>query len=383
MKRIRFFLVIIVLFLFQFIQAGGVGISPVHYEDFFEPGLTKEYAFHSFSADADRGVELYVKGDLSEFATLSTDYLEDGGEFIVTISLPNHIEKPGTHKILVGARESTVIDGPTVGGIASIQGRIDILVPYPGRYAEAKFKTTDVNKGEDSSYQLEINSLGTQSIKVNTKIEVYDTSYSEVVVREIIPEIEMAPEETKKIQGLLKTSSLPPGDYRVYTTIDWGETIILNETLRVGEFLIEVVDYDYMFEQGKINPFNLKIKNKWNTKIEEVYAEISITDEENFITSFKTVRTDTKPWETKNITGYFDATNLDAKRYIALIVLSYGKGKTAKRIAIYVDEPPVKTYRVYIIAATIVAVLLLIAFIYLIWKVIRLSKRGKQNAKKK
>ena len=134
------------------------------------------------------------------------------------------------------------------------------------------------------------------------------------------------------------------------------------------------------FEQGKINPFRIEVENKWNTRIEEVFATVSITDAGTLITDFKTVSVDTKPWEIKNITGYFDTTNLEAKRYTAKIILSYDGATTSKLVAIYVHEPSSKTYMNYIIIASIVAILIFTIFIYLIWKVNKLSN---QNGKKK
>jgi len=128
MKRQIIFLVLIVLSL-QFIQAGGVGITPVYYKEFFEPGLTKTYSFHSFSSSSEEGINLYIEGDLSEYVNLSTTYLPGSGAFTVTISLPDKIEIPGTHKIYVGATEARKINDTMVGGIAAIRGRIDILVP--------------------------------------------------------------------------------------------------------------------------------------------------------------------------------------------------------------------------------------------------------------
>ncbi|MBT6690183.1 hypothetical protein HN903_00020 [archaeon] len=379
MKRSLVFLILITLSL-QLVQSSGVGITPVYYKEFFEPGLTKTYSFHAFATNSEDGVDLYIKGDLAEYVTLSTDHLPDGGNFKVEISLPDEIAIPGTHKIYVGAIEASGAEGAMVGGIAAIQGRIDILVPYPGKYAQSIFKMSNINQGEEAPYELEIQSLGTESIIVNPKIEVHKIGSTEVIITEKFPEINMESKETQNINGMLKTKELPPGEYIAYATIEWGETTILNQTFRVGEFLVDIVDYDYEFEQGKINPFRIEVENKWNTRIEEVFATVSITDAGTLITDFKTVSVDTKPWEIKNITGYFDTTNLEAKRYTAKIILSYDGATTSKLVAIYVHEPSSKTYMNYIIIASIVAILIFTIFIYLIWKVNKLSN---QNGKKK
>jgi len=379
MKRSIIFLTLII-FSIQLIQAGGVGITPVYYKEFFEPGLVKEYIFNAFSTNSEEGVDIYIEGDLAEYVNLSTTYLPDGGEFVVTIALPNIIRVPGTHKILVGVIEAREGEEGVVGGRAAIQGRIDVLVPYPGRYTESTFKISDINKGEEAQYELEINNLGTLPLNISSKIEIFREGSDEPLLIERVSDIETEPKETLTLAGTLPTQELPPGIYTAYATVDWGEKTVLNQTFRVGEFLVDIIDYDYQFKQGSINPFRIEMENKWNTKIDEVFATVSITDEGLLVTNFKTISIDTDPWERKNITGYFDTSEFEAKRYTAKIVLSYDGATTSKLVAIYINEPTVKTYRAYIIAASIVALLIIIAFIYLVWKVRTLSKK---NGKKK
>ena len=382
MRRLFIFLIVLALS-FQIVSAGGVGISPAYYKDFFEPGLEKTYRFYSFNTDVNNGIRIYVEGDLAQYVNLSKTYILGGGEFTAKIKLPNEIEKPGTHKISIGAIEAKdeIGEGGNIGGIAAIQGRIDILVPYPGKYAEATFKVQSINQGEDVPYEIEIQNLGTQSITVKPTIIISKSNSTEILLTEKLTETEMSSKETLKIVKTLRAKDLPPGEYQAFATVDWGEKIIsLNQTFRVGEFLVEIIDYDYQFYEGRINPFNIQIQNKWNSKIDEVFAEVSITDEGRVVGDFKTVSVETSPWETKNITGYFDATELETKRYVARIMLSYGGEKSSKLVAIYINSPPTKTYRNYIIIAIIVAILIIAAFAYLIWDVHRLSKK---NEKKK
>ena len=381
MKRLLISLTILVL-LSQIISAGGVGISPAYYKDFFEPNFEKIYTFHSFNTDANKGINLYVKGDLAPYVNLSKTYILGSGEFTATIKLPDKIDRPGVHKISIGAIEADEeVEGGNIGGIAAIQGRIDIFVPYPGKYAEATFKILNINQGEEAPYEIEIQNLGTQSLKVKPIIKIFKNNSAEPLLIKKLTETEMKSKETISIIDTLNTRDFPPGEYQAITTIDWEEGIInLNQTFRVGEFLVEIIDYDYQFYEGKINPFNIQIQNKWNAMIEEVFAEVSITDQGRVVGDFKTISVGTSPWETKNITGYFDTTGFETKRYTARIMLSYGGESSSKLVAIYVNPPPTKTYRNYIIGAIVIAILIIVAFIYLIWDVHKLSKK---NGKKK
>jgi hypothetical protein len=384
MKRhVTLNLLLLTILFAQLIQAGGVGISPAFYKEFFEPNLTKTYSFHSFNADPTKGINTYVRGDLAQYVNLSTKYMKGGGRFTVTIALPEKIDKPGRHTILIGvieAEQETAND--VIGGIAAVQGRIDILVPYPGKYAESTFIIYNINEGEDAKYKIKSQNLGTQNLSVNAKIEIYKVNGTETILIKTFNQTTLSPKEILTIEGTLATANLPPGEYEAIATIDWGNPEVINQTFLVGQFLVEIIDYDYQFQQGKINPFNIKIQNRWNTRINQVFASVLITelDDGKVVGSFKTVTVDTSPWEIKNITGYLDTTSLKVKRYRAKIEVSYAGAKTSKLIAIYINPPIAKTYRNYIIIAAIIALLIIAAFIYLIWKVRKLSIR---NGKKK
>ncbi|MFH1521365.1 MAG: hypothetical protein ABIF18_00230 [archaeon] len=377
---IIFGLLILVIISAEIISAGGVGISPVYYKEFFEPGLEKNFTFNAFNTKADEGVNIYVKGDLADYVTLSNVYFLGNGEFTVSLKLPEKIDTPGTHKIIIGAIEAkSETEEGVIGGIAAIQGRIDILVPYPGKYSESTFTISDINEGEEATYEIETENLGSQDLEVKTTIEIYKDNMSENVLTKRLKEKIIRPKEISNIIETIDTRNLPPGEYQALATIDWGKIDKVNQTFRIGEFLVEVIDYDYQFEENKINEFNIKIQNKWNMKIDQVFATLSITDEGRLLRSFKTVSVDTSPWEVKNLTSYFDTTGLEIKRYTANIILNYGEEVSSKLIAIYIKESPKNKYTKYIIIAVIVALIIIATFIYLILRIRKLSK----NAKKK
>lgn len=381
MKReILFTLFILATISVNFVSAGGVGISPAYYKVFFEPGLEKSFGFHAFNSDPEKGVNIFLTGDLAEYAELSDSYMKERGGFSVSLKLPEEIEKPGTHHLYVGVIEAQEEIDSGIGGIAAVQSRIDILVPYPGKYAESTFKINNINEGEEIEYELTTENFGSQNLSINSTIEIYKKNSSEKLLTEIIKKSTLKPKETLSVRGTINTKDLPPGEYHAFATIDWGEIDEINQSFRIGEFLVEIVDYDYQFEEEKINPFNIKIANKWNLKIDQVFANVDITDEGTLVGSFKTASVDTRPWEIKNITGYFDTSNLETKRYTASITLSYGDRITNKLVAIYINESPKKRYTKYIILASIIAIIIIAAFAYLIIKIIKLKK---QNAKKK
>ena len=380
MKGVNIFgLSVLVIIFIEVVSAGGVGISPVYYKEFFEPNLEKTFTFHAFNTKTDEGVNIYAKGDLAEYVNLSDTYFLGNGEFTVTLKLPEKIDKPGTHEILIGAIETKGAQEGVLGGIAAIQGRIDILVPYPGKYSESTFNINNINEGEAASYEVVTENLGSQDLTVKTSIEIYNNDMSEKILTKKLKERIIKPKETFNTIDTVDTRSFPPGEYQAIAIVDWGKVDEMNQTFKIGEFLVEIIDYDYQFEKDKINEFNIKIQNKWNTQIDRIFATVSITDNGKFMNNFKTVSIDTAPWEIKNLTSYFDATGLEAKRYTANIVLNYGEEVSSKLVAIYINESPKEKYIKYIVIAVTVFLIIIAAFIYLILKIIMLRK----NAKKK
>jgi hypothetical protein len=377
------YLLVLLLF-FPRAYAGSVGISPAFYSEHFEPNLEKRFSFNTFNSNSSEGIGISLEGDLVNYSTLDENYILGSGIFYVKLKLPKELERPGVHTLYVRVFESKNISNVGgVGGVASVRAPIIILVPYPGKYAESRFNVNNINEGQKTAYELEIRNLGTENLRINAKIEVYD-SEKKILTKEI-DEISIKTKEVTTVNDFLETSDLAPGEYYATATLEYGKTDLLNSSFKIGQFLIEVRDYDYQFETGKINRFNIEVENKWNAKIDSIYAEVTISDEGKVVTSFKTISIDTPPWEIKNLTGFIDATNLESKRHIANINLFYANTSSNKLVAIYINDPPKKdSYFVYaIIGATMLGLLILICFTVLVLKIKKLNKLLRKNGRKK
>lgn len=389
MKR-TYFLTLIFLIAFPLASAGSVGISPAYFNEHFEPSLEKTFTFNTFNSNPEEGIGIVLEGDLAQYANLSTNYIQGSGQFEVLISLPEKLEKPGTHTLLVKVFESKNISEEEmiggIGGVAEINAPIKILVPYPGKYIESKFRINNVNEGEDTSYELEIQNLGTEDVTIRASIDIFKNNASgEKILTKRLDEIILKSKNVLNAVDELNTNQLEAGDYYAIATIDYGKKDFLNDTFKIGEFLIEIVDYNYQFEKGRINRFDIEIENKWNAQMSHIFATVTITDQGKVVSDFKTVSVDTQAWEKRNITGFFDATDLESKRYLANINLFYENLSSNKLVAIYIQDPPkAKNYLLYIIiGASIGAILIITGFILLMVKIIRLRRLLKKNGKKK
>jgi len=382
----KYILIFLIIFL-PLVNAGSVGISPAYFNEHFEPGLKKTFTFNTFNSNSEEGIGIVLEGDLKEYANLSKSFVQGRGQFDVTLNLPEKLEKPGTHRLIVKVFESKNLSEEEVsgvGGIAAINAPIQILVPYPGKYTESTFQINNVNEGEDTTYELEIQNLGTQEVTIQTTINIFKNNESgEKILTETLEEMTLKSKNILNIVDAINTKDLEPGNYYVTATIDYGTKVFLNDTFKIGQFLVDIVDYSYQFERGRINQFDIEIENKWNTPITRIFATVTITDEGKVVSDFKTVSVDTDAWEKKNITGFFDATELESKRYLANINLFYEDTSSNKLVAIYIQNPPKKESNLIyiIIGASVGALIILIGFIFLIIKIVKLKKLIKKRGK--
>ena len=387
MRKIYFLGVFIFLISIQLVSAGSVGISPAYFDEHFEPGLKKTFTFNTFNSDHEEGIGIVLEGDLTEYSTLSENFIQGSGQFEVTLNLPEKLNKPGAHTLFIKVFESKNLSEQElsgVGGIAAIKVPITILVPYPGKYTESTFQINNANEGEDTSYELDIKNLGSQEVTLQVTINIFKNNEAgEKILTEKLDEVNLNPKNILNIVNTLNTKELEPGDYYATALVDYGTKDFLNDTFKIGQFLVDISDYDYQFERGRINRFDILIENKWNARIDSIFGEVTITDEGKIVSNFKTATVDTYPWEVKNITGFFDATDLESKRYIANINLFYEDTSSNKLVAIYVQDPPEKeSYMIHIIlGASIVGLIIILGFILLIIKIIKLKKMIKKRGK--
>ncbi|MFA4960125.1 MAG: hypothetical protein WC548_00500 [Candidatus Pacearchaeota archaeon] len=369
-KRFIFFTVIVV-FLIAEVLASSIGISPAHYKNFFTPNFEETYEFYVSCSDAKGNMTIYARGDLEEYVKLSKKHITGEGYFDVEIDLPKNLSVPGNHPIYVGAIEAKDFGNVSIGGLAAVEARIDIFVPYPGIYLESSFNIDNVNVGENIVYEIILKNLGTEDISVEPTINLFEENESIKVFSKALGKINLSSKHDIEIKNEINAMSFKPGKYFATLTLDYeGKSDKIRKDFRIGEFIVEIVDYSYLFEKGKINPFRIEIESKWNTPIDTVYADVKITDEGNVVEQLRTSFTGLGPWEIKNLTGYLDATKLESKRYIASIDLFYGDVIKNKLVAVYVQDRPEKETTIFII----IGIVLLIALVAILFLIIKIKK---------
>ena len=382
--KVEVAVILTVLFSLTNVVAGSVGISPAYYVEHFEPNLQKNFSFRAFNSNLEDGVSVNLIGLLSQYADVSYNFSDGNNLFSVSLSLPKELDKPGTHVLYVEVVEdSNDSASSAIGGVASIRAPIKILVPYPGQYVESEFRVSNINEGENADYELDIRNLGTDDVDMDVSLEVFRVDENgDRVLRTEVNDLFLETKGSIMVTDELETKELVAGGYYVKATIIYGnKTEVVDADFRIGEFIVDIVDYDYMFEKGRINKFNILVENKWNTKIDSIYADVSITDEGKVVSTFRTVSVDTRPWEVKNLTGFFDAGDMEVGRYLANMNVFYGDSSTHKLVAIYVENPP-KERNYFIYALVVIAILsfvMVVGFSILIYRLKKLNDKVKNE----
>lgn len=361
------------------VSAGSVGISPAGYKLFFEPGLERTYSFKAFNSDPDMNTGIYVKGDLAEYVVLSEDSIKGSGVFQVTLKLPESIEKPGNHRLLIGVRENPSGMEGGIGGIAAIQAPIDIMVPYPGKYVEVDFRVSDINEGEKSLIELDVHNLGLDDIVFKPNIDVYFNG--KLIVTKTLGYTTLVSKNSSYFRELLDSEDLVAGKYQVVMTFDYGNSIRVEKVLRVGKQDVNVTDYSNRFIKGKVNDFYIEVESLWNLPLEKVYSEVSVTSDGQLIKTLKLSFVDLEPWGRENLTGFFDATDLETGRYTGNLRIFHGDEVSSKLVYLYIDNPPIEL-KYYILGIIVIFLIVLVFYLGFRVRSLKNDKNGHEKRKK-
>jgi len=361
----------------------AVSISPPIITLDFSPNA--EYTF-VFTIDRAEKIGSYLAGDLAQYATID-DPNQDGGPRLITVhlKLPERIEKPGKHVLLVGAKELPTSPIGGVGGVAAIQAAIEVKVPYPGLYVEMELIAPNVNLGETVNFIVKVNNLGTDNINsARAVIDVYD-EYSKIKTINT-DEKSIASKTIAELYADMPTNAMKAGSYKAIATLYYdGETKTAEKDFNIGTLYVAINNFTKELEQDKINKFDIDIESRWNNKLGNVYGEVTING-----VNVKTPSYELNPWEKKNITTYYDTTGITLGEYDATIILYYEDKTTTEGGKVYVVEEikkptsetkaevekPFKINIEITPTTLLIAIIVILVVVDILWLVMR--KKGKK-----
>jgi len=370
---ILFFILILCISLIKIGYARDIGVSPPRIAINFEPGLKQTFNF-KFTGDIGSEYEIFVEGDLSPYIALSKEKIYGPDVVAVHLELPNSIDPPGPHKLQVGIREIPP-EGPGIMIVGDVRANLVVFVPYPGKYLETEFSTSDARYGEFSDFNLKVISRGEEDLTASINIEVYD-SQDNLVNKMDLGEHFIKSQEIKEFNEKFDTIGFRAGEYKAVAIVSYdGKEVIKEDKFKIGELIIKIVGHSDNFVRGIINRLDIEIESLWNDPIEEVYAEILIP---NYNIRFKTPFETVTGFSRTNLTGYFDPTPIDKDVFFGSITVYYAD-KEMRKLVNFKMKKEVDYGKYLMIGGIILVLILIIILIY----VTLLKKEADKDLKKK
>jgi len=370
-KRI-IILIFVSLLLISSISA--LRISPARIEGNFRPGMEIEINY-SIDSSLNRYLEMYVKGDLAEYVTFSENKIFKRGSVVAIMKLPDNIEPPGPQRTHIGVRELADEELATggVGTAIGIEALILIHVPYPGKYLESSLTTENVNIGEPVEFNLHVVSRGTEDLTMNPRIEIYSDK-DELLETLELKEREVKSGETIDLKKEWNTTGYLAGNYYALSEIDYDvRTAESRADFRVGDLVINILNYSDSIVIGGIRQFWIEIQSGWNNKIDGAFADVVIYNKTGEITRFRTSPTDLEPWQSNRINGYFDTDLFESGKYDANATVTYygreqGRSKSEILKIKFVKEDEINYLIIIGVSFGILIFLIALFFIFIRFK---------------
>lgn len=344
---------IIVLLVFAS-NAFALGIAPGHQDITFEPNSNHRVKLKITNNDqAQFTAVLYAQGELAEYITFeqaSVDFSDGAREKYVyySVDLPASFDKQGLHQADIVVRAMPLeSDSKGIGVSASVAviSKLNIIVPYSGKYAEITLFSPNFEIGKPSNFAVEVRNLGTEDIlKAQAIIDIYgplnnkiDTVYSDIVP---------ITSKDKELLVVKWTPTLSPGSYYAVATVVYDEFNVQDvQNFALGTMMVEVVDISVKdFTLGGIAQFDILISNNWNLPVNEVYAETTVKDNTGkTYAKFKTASVDLPAFGKQRVESYWDTATVGPGEYQMEIDLNYLDQKSKNIFDILVSLDGIQT----------------------------------------
>lgn len=377
--------------------AYSVGISPAEVNINFEPNLERTVTYNVRSNMAKPMYVLaQVTGSLSEYASLDKNevYLEPGeyGQFKVHIKLPKSIDRPGYHIISFIATESQGTGG-TVGARGEVISLIRIFVQYPGKYLGIELQASDAKIGDDVNFKVKLRNLGKEMVNsASAVIDIYDENKKIASVNTNEKSVEVL--KDAELTAKWNTKGQKPGNYRAVAKVRYDEkTGEAEDSFRIGTLNVKIIEFTREVYEKQANEFRIKIESEWNDPVENLFADVKVSDEGREMTSFTASEKLLKQWEIKDVIGYLDGNDLEVGEYDVNIVMTFNEigedekyeSRASGKINVLKSELKEKVVfvkgKVFTATNILLAVLILLVIFNMVWFLKRRKneKEGNQS----
>lgn len=381
------------VFIITFLQeASAVGLGDysggLNYLIDFKPGLKETFSYFMVAnAPGIMDYEVTATGSLAQYFTLSDTLFKDvwPGQvrsFTATLNMPQEKPAAGLHGAEICVTESQGLGGGGIIVRTRACSLIYIRVLYPEKYLKiTDFTVPNADKGDILDFKVMVKSwTETEISSVKAVIGIFGPSekgFDKKIATIQTDEKQLASNQEIELSASIDTREYESGLYNAVATVYYdGNTANASKQFKIGMLAVKVVNYTAEFLRNKINKFNVDIESRWNSVIENVYADIIIENE-----TLKTPPLALQPWEKATLATYWDTANKKAQYYNGKITLHFAGNSTEQDIKVKVLVNPEEIKKLLI--NTSLTALIVILIIFIVITALRKPKENKYGGKKK
>lgn len=334
-------------------SACAIGITPGRTTIDYEPGLEEEVQFTVLNNEhKDMNVMLYVdEGSLSDIIALYDNIVifradEDFKTFKYKYKLPSEMSSPGTHQVDIVAMDmpnSKSGGGAFVGATTAVVTQLLIRVPYPGKYATVDVDVPATKSGEPVNFFIKTRNLGEDAIEsAQATIDILGPTNERVATLET-EEASIGAKSWKEFKVVWENPP-NPGIYYASVTLRYDEDneggiAKSSKEFAVGDLFIDVTDIQVRnFRLGGVAKFEIQTESKWNQKIDDVYGNMLIEDDQGkSVADVKTASFDVEPFAREQLDAYWETEGVKAGDYSGRFVLHYAGRRTEKELITHIS----------------------------------------------
>lgn len=205
----------------------------------------------------------------------------------------------------------------TVSSVLTLVAEVVVNVPYKGNYILAQVKAG--NSGTEENVPFTISLLNKGEGPVNVWIDVTIKGPTNQPLANW--------ETPKQVLGYLASNKIEtswkgkkePGVYFAELVVHYNDKVqVLRKEFVVGKEEVTITKiFSDKFSLGEINKLLFTAKNKWNSALKDVFAEVFVlTKDGQTVQTIKSNPENFGPYETKELTAYWDTSKLVVGDYI-------------------------------------------------------------------
>lgn len=328
--RMLYMIIILVLFAIIITQfAHALGVSPGLRRYFFEPDKEiQSYVWIVNHENRSLDFEITKEGEIAAYITLlnhsiSINESELFKPVFYNINLPEKMENIGSHKGWINIKLTREDSRGNIQVEPVLKSGVEIFVLHPGKHLEKELviKSEYTNSPILFNFHLE-----------NKGSEDFENIFAEVSLEDPVKDttkkastIKISLEKTKQADLNAKITGMQRGSYPYHAELHSDGSIDeFNGKLEYGEWLVTLDNFtakDYVL--GDIAEFRINFTNHWNIPAEDVYAEITISDNKGY-RQFTSTNTKTiPPYSSREFVAYWDSRGAYVGKYFFTLKLSY------------------------------------------------------------